>query len=167
MARWREYEERLAAALSRFLQEHPVNPYVKSYISLYSLGGAVAKFPREETAFWYRRKSFVVQIESWWSYPDPKPETKGCREDKSWQEPYIQWVRNFRDQLQDAGLIEGAFINFIDKDLEKSDGSVEDRKKLLRHYYGDNLERLMESKETWDPENFFHFEMSIPLPEKK
>ncbi len=162
-----DYEKRLAKAISQFLEEKPVNPYVKSYISLYSMGGAIEAVPPESTAFWYRAKPFVIQIESWWSYPEPEPEPCGCRDRRSWQQAHIDWVRSFRDTLRDEKLIEGAFINFVDKDLEKRNKSTKDRMKLLRHYYGKHLERLMESKAKWDPSDFFRFEMSIPLPEEK
>lgn len=160
-----DYEKRLAQILARFLEQHPVSPWVKSYISLYSMGGAIADVPREVTAFYYRDKPFVLQIESWWSYPEPEPEPCGCRDKKSWQQPYIEWVRSFRDALRDAELIKGAFINFVDKDLEMRNKGTKDRQKLLRHYYGGNLERLMESKAAWDPDDFFRFDMSIPPAE--
>ena len=117
-------------------------------ISLYSMGGAIAERKPTDSAFWYRNKKFIIQIESWWDYPESREDA--CRDNPSWQEPYIDWVRRFRQALLKERLIEGAFINFIDRDLE------------LSEYYGGNFERLKELKSKWDPEEVFHFEMSIP-----
>ncbi|MEM9596573.1 MAG: FAD-binding protein [Acidobacteriota bacterium] len=161
------YESHLAEALAEFLEHNPVSPYVKAYVSLYSLGGAVARVEPNATPFWYRKKSFILQIEAWWSYPHPDPEPCGCRYREDWQRPYIDWVRRFRGTLRDAGLVEGAFINFVDRDLEERNKTPEDRRKLLHHYYGENLDRLMEAKAAWDPSDFFRFGMSIPLPRPK
>ena len=142
------FEEKFARVVSQFIAANPVSPRVKSYISLYSMGGAVAKVEPEESAFWYRHKPFVIQIESWWNYR--KSAEGKCREEKKWQQGYIDWVQRFRAILLDAGLVEGAFINFIDKDLD------------LREYYGGNFERLRKLKSEWDPTGFFGFEMGIP-----
>ena len=47
---------------------------------------------------------------------------------------------------------DGAFINFVDRDIR------------LEEYYKDKLpELLVGVKRQWDPEDFFKFEMSIPL----
>ena len=58
--------------------------------------------------------------------------------------------------------IEGAFINFPDKDLVPNPETAEGRKALLRYYYAGNLERLIAIKRKYDPENFFTFQMGIP-----
>ncbi|MEM8963257.1 MAG: FAD-dependent oxidoreductase, partial [Acidobacteriota bacterium] len=160
------YERRLAEVLARFLDDHPVSPNVKSTIALYAMGGAVAERSPSETAFWYRDRPFMLQIEAWWAYPETGSASDpcDCRHRTSWQQPYIDWVRRCRDTLEEEGLVDGAFINFVDRDLEPRNKSTEDRIKLLRHYYGGNLEQLMKSKARWDPTDFFRFEMSIPLP---
>lgn len=158
-----DFEASLATAIHDYLKQHPVDAYVKAYISLYSMGGAMKAIAPEASAFWYRDKAFVMQIEAWWSYPDTETGPCSCRDQRPWQQPYIDWVRRFRDALDKANLIEGAFINFVDKDLVPRNKSKKDRTQLLRHYYGKNLERLMASKKKWDPTNFFEFEMSIPL----
>ena len=147
-SRCRSYESRLARAISSFIERHPVAPDVKAYLSLYSMGGAIEKRKPADTAFWYRKKKFVIQIEAWWNYP--KGREHECRRDEKWQRPYIEWVRSFRESLRAEGLIEGAFINFIDRDIS------------LREYYGGNFKRLRKLKKKWDSKSFFQFEMSIP-----
>lgn len=143
-----DFEAKLARVITTFLESHPVDSYVKSYLSLYSMGGRIAKRPPEASAFWFRNKPFVIQIESWWNYPAGKEEV--CR-DVSWQDGYVEWVCAFREALHEAGLIEGAFINFVDRDID------------LSEYYGGNFPRLKQAKKEWDPTDFFRFPMSIPL----
>ena len=47
----------------------------------------------------------------------------------------------------------GAYQNFTDRSQDD----------WQRAYYGQNLERLVEAKRTWDPDNLFRFAQSIPL----
>ncbi len=50
-----------------------------------------------------------------------------------------------------APYTDGAFINFVDRDI------------LLGEYYKDMLPKLLVGvKQNWDPQNFFTFGMSIP-----
>lgn len=129
---------------------------VHRYVSLLGLGGAIADKEPGATAFPHRQRAFLMQLQAWWS--DPKS-------DRS--QEYVQWVTNFRKSLDGA---DGAFINFVDASLEgerPERGTEEFRAwklRLLSHYYGDNLQRLMEVKGSYDPDDLFSFDMSIPLP---
>lgn len=73
---------------------------------------------------------------------------------------YDKWVHDFRKAI--AGDIEGAFINFVNKDLVDDWKTPEGKLELLRHYYGDNLEKLRAVKSEYDAGNLFEFGMSIP-----
>ena len=46
----------------------------------------------------------------------------------------------------------GVYQNFTDRSLSD----------WPRAYYGQNLERLVEVKRTWDPDNLFQYPQSIP-----
>lgn len=50
-------------------------------------------------------------------------------------------------------LAGGAYQNFTDRS----------QCNWPRPYYGQNLERLVEVKRTWDPDNLFRFPQSIPV----
>ena len=71
-------------------------------------------------------------------------------------------MNKFRKKLQNADLIEGAFINFVDKDLGPDPKTARGRYKLLKFYYGKNLDKLITIKKELDPDNLFNFQMSIP-----
>jgi hypothetical protein len=50
------------------------------------------------------------------------------------------------------------YINYPDVDLNDHGG----RMKALSLYYGDNLERLMRAKRSYDPHDYFQNAQSIP-----
>jgi len=112
----------------------------------------------DATPFPYRDKPFVMQPQAWWSDPE---NPNGAR--------YIKWIEDFRDALvfesggKKTELVEGAFINFPDKDIGKLDIRTKaGRIKLLRYYYGKYLTNLMMRKTEYDSRDLFSFEMSIP-----
>ncbi len=93
----------------------------------------------------------MLQFQAWWSNPSD-PNTG----------EYIDWIENFRKALNLH--VEGAFINFPDKDLVPKPDTPDGGIKLLEYYYGKNLDRLREIKVKYDLKNLFSFGMSIPLP---
>jgi len=150
--------EKLANEISTYMAQSQYSPWVRSYMTFHSMGGAIANEPKGGTAFPFRKKPFMLQFQSWWNYPEN--DAKSCIVDRERQQVYIDWVKNFRECLKPH--VEGAFINFVDKELGPDPSTDKGRKALLREYYGRNLKRLMEVKKTYDPGNYFHFEMSIP-----
>jgi hypothetical protein len=99
-----------------------------------------------------------MQPQAWWSDPENPNGTK-----------YIKWIEDFRKALvltengKTTKLVEGAFINFPDKDIDNIDIRTRTgRIKLLAYYYGKFLPSLMLIKTQTDPADLFSFEMSIP-----
>lgn len=132
--------------IARFLAGSPVEAEARLYLSLHCMGGAIARQDPASSAFAFRRKPFLLQYQAWWA-------TTG---DPHLDERCIRWVRDFRQEME--GFTEGAFINFPDRDL------ASEREELLRYYYAQNLDRLIEIKGEVDPKNVFRFGMSIPIP---
>jgi FAD/FMN-containing dehydrogenase len=117
----------------RFLTD-TANP--EANIWCLSWGGAVGRIPTGATAFFHRRARYYMEWDAPW---------KNRRE----QTQAIAWIEQLREVL--APYVRGSYINVPDR-------SIND----LRTYYGDNLARLRAVKSTYDPENVFHFEQSIP-----
>lgn len=155
------YNERLTAAVTKYMQDSRFDPNVRSYMTFHAMGGKIAsKEPSENRTFAYSDKDFLMQFQSWWNYPDDKV----CKDKvRDREQKYIRWVRDFRKTLDEKGLVEGAFINFVDKDLAThSTPPSDDKTDLLNFYYAHELPGLRKVKKDVDPKNIFNFEMSIP-----
>lgn len=140
----------LITEIVRYINASPVFPNANTYISLHGMGGAIGNVMSGDSAFPYRDKDFMLQVQAWWAERrDPDAAA------------YMDWVETFRKRL--SYFTEGSFINFPDvnwvDDHETPDGKL----RLLRYYYGKNLDRLRLVKSKYDPRNRFSFEMSLPL----
>jgi len=124
-----EYYSRLAKEVSEYFKNSVEGDYkkhlpnVRSYMTIHSMGGAMKNEPEGGSAFVFRNTEFLLQFQSWWNYPSGKT-GESCRANKEWQQVYIDWVTNLRGVLQTEELVDGAFINFVDKDIP------------LKEYYG-------------------------------
>jgi hypothetical protein len=142
---------------------------VTSYMTFHAFGGKIKTDHKEDTSFAFRDREFLMQFQSWWNYS--KEEKKLIAESKSKisrlkDKPYVDWVTKFRAAMSEGDLTEGAFINFVDK--FNIDTSIpKNRHNLLKVYYGSKLKELITTKKKYDPDNFFKFEMSIPVKHVK
>jgi FAD/FMN-containing dehydrogenase len=116
------------------LAEPPSQP---SMVQLLSGGGAPSRVPVDATAVFHRQTQFVVQYDGYWTAPQDA-------------EPTRHWVTNLRSAL--LPYANGAYVNYSDETLTDP----------LRAYYGTNLERLVEVKRKYDPNNLFRYPQSIP-----
>jgi FAD/FMN-containing dehydrogenase len=114
----------------------------ESTAGLYCWGGKVNDVAPDATAFVHRNADFMFKGEVLWE-PEDDPDLIVAN---------LDWVEGFLAAMQPY-LSGGAYQNFTDRSQDN----------WPRAYYGENLERLVEVKRTWDPNNLFRFPQSIPL----
>jgi FAD/FMN-containing dehydrogenase len=113
----------------------------RSYAAIFHMGGAVARIPREATAYPGRDVAHNLVIDAAWLAD--QDDTIGASE--------TAWARAFLDALRDHRA--GVYVNFLDAD----DGT-----RRVREAYGnDTHRRLAEIKARYDPDNVFHHNKNI------
>src|SRR5262245_48788158 len=117
----------------------------RSYAAMFHLGGAVARAPREATAFAGRDADHNIIIDAVW-----RPE-----EDDAVRAPETAWARAFLDALEPHRA--GVYVNFLDSDDDPG---------RVREAYGDAIyRRLADVKAKYDPDNVFRHNKNIrPRP---
>ncbi|ASV88318.1 berberine and berberine like family protein (plasmid) [Ochrobactrum quorumnocens] len=60
---------------------------------------------------------------------------------------------------------EGCYINYPDVDMIKGQQPNAPKYNWMELYYPGIYKDLIKAKGLWDPNNIFHHQMSIPLPE--
>ncbi|MFB6129321.1 MAG: FAD-binding oxidoreductase [Salinigranum sp.] len=113
-------------------------PSKLSTIDLWHLGGAVADVPRDATAFWHRGEPFMLNFEANW-------------EDPADDDANVAWVREGFAEVEALPVASGRYGNFP--------GFAEDPARLL---FGDNYDRLVDVKTTYDPANLFRNNQNVP-----
>lgn len=132
-----QFDQTAVAHLTSFIRTSDVQRTARQYVSLHSLGGAIVK-NGDHSAFAFRDRHFLLQYQAWW-----QPQAVDL------DRPCIAWIENFRRAM--APHTDGAFINFVDRDI------------AVHEYYKGHLQHLSHVRRHWDPDDFFRFEMSIPL----
>ena len=113
----------------------------RSYAAMFHMGGAVARAPRDATAFPSRDVEHNIIIDAAW-LPE-QDDSVGAAE--------TAWAREFLDALQRHRR--GVYVNFLDSDDDPS---------RVREAYGDDTyRRLAEVKAKYDPDNVFHNNKNI------
>ena len=113
----------------------------RSYAAMFHMGGAVARVPRQATAYPAREAQHNIIIDAAW-LPD-QHETVGAAE--------AAWARAFLDALQPRRA--GVYVNFLDSD--------DDTNRVREAYGDDTYRRLTEVKAKYDPDNVFHHNKNI------
>ena len=117
------------------IREVPVGS-VYSSLNLYALGGKVGEKDPYETAFFYRNASYILLIQTVWEEEQYAPSNR-------------RWLDHKFKYLE--SVTQGSYVNFPYSNLAD----------YPEAYYGGNTKRLRQVKETYDPDNIFHFPQSI------
>ncbi|HET9671339.1 MAG TPA: BBE domain-containing protein, partial [Actinomycetota bacterium] len=112
-------------------------PSVHSTMHIYAIDGAVHRVAPDATAFAHRDATFATNIVGVW--PDAAD-----------NDANMAWVRGYFEALAPHST-EGGYVNFM---------SGDDRDRI-RASYGDNYDRLVEVKRTYDPANLFRVNQNI------
>jgi FAD/FMN-containing dehydrogenase len=114
----------------------------RSYAAIFHLGGAVARVPREATAYSRRDVAHTMSIDAVWL-----PE-----QDDTVRAADTAWARSFFDALQPHRA--GVYVNFLDAD--------DDTGRVQEAYGHETYRRLAEVKAKYDPDNVFRNNKNIP-----
>ncbi len=114
-------------------------PSDMSSVTLWHLGGAIARVDPGATAYARRDAPFLFTAEATWETPDGDAANIG-------------WARDSLAGMQPFSR-GGAYLNFP--------GFGEEKEALLRASYGGNYDRLVSLKTRYDPDNVFHMNQNI------
>lgn len=102
-----------------------------------SLGGAIGRIGKTDTAFFWRDQRFSFTF-------------IGIYDDFGMQHDTEVWATNFRKAMEPY-FSGGVYVNYMQADLPD----------FLRAYYGDNYPRLRDIKKKFDPNHVFRFPQDL------
>lgn len=116
-----------------------IEPLPGEFTSAYlaAENGAISRVESGATAYPHRSLAFSLHVLAGWSDPAADDEVTA-------------WTRRCHEAMSPFST-DGVYVNLLGTD-EKS---------RVRAAYGDNYERLVELKRTWDPQNLFHMNHNI------
>ncbi|MEZ4502293.1 MAG: FAD-binding oxidoreductase [Dehalococcoidia bacterium] len=116
--------------------DHATSPM--SMIQFRGLGGAMARVPRDGTAFAHRDAKYLFAALALWEDPS---------EDRA---PHQAWVDGLWGRVN--RLADGAYVNFVG---DEGEARVRDA------YPASTMARLAEVKRRYDPDNLFHLNQNV------
>jgi FAD/FMN-containing dehydrogenase len=127
------------AAIERMVALNEATPSHHSTIDIWQLGGALSRVAPQETAFGDRSAGFLIGIESNW-------------EDAADDAAAVSWGREVYAALEPFATAQ-EYLNFP--------GTNESPETSVRGTFGANLERLVQVKRRYDPDNVFRVNANI------
>lgn len=125
--------------IERIAHHASQQPSPLSTTDLWHVGGAVTRVGSDESAFYGRQASFLLNTEANWI--DAKDD-----------EANIDWARRFIDDM--ASFSDGSrYLNFA--------GFQEEGDEMMHKSFGEHYARLKELKQRYDPTNFFSLNQNI------
>lgn len=118
-----------------FFNNCPKNTIENSLLFI-PLGGKIQEYKNNNTSFAHRNALFIIKYLSVWSSPNDDNEN-------------IEWVRNFRNSMLDYSQF--AYPGFSDIDIIPHS----------LNYYSNNVLKLKEVKNYYNPSDLFDFSQSI------
>ncbi len=142
-AYWRNASfDRLDATMIDTLVDWSARQSYGTAVDLHHMGGAFGHVPEDATAYPSRAAEYLLNIYGFWSDP---------AEDQD----RISWVKGFSAAMAPYALT-GQYVNFLGPDERDA------RAKALAAYGPEKLERLVDVKRRYDPENLFRINHNIP-----
>ncbi|WP_129663951.1 FAD-binding oxidoreductase [Phytoactinopolyspora endophytica] len=126
-------------AIDAHLEHAAQAPSELSLMHLYPIDGAVHRVGRKDTAWNYRSATWSMVI-------------AGIDPDPSKAEAITSWARSYWEAVH-PHTMGGGYVNFL---MEEGDERV-------KATYGDNYERLVAAKSTYDPNNLFRMNQNIKI----
>ena len=128
-----------AEAMRDHVAQLQAGGYATVEVLLDSYGGAINRVSPTATAFAHRDMRYSIQYIAYWNDPDN-------------QEPTVRWLRSLERALR-PHVTGQKYVNYIDSD-QRGRPEV---------YYGRNLDRLIDTRRRFDPDDVFRFRQAIPL----
>jgi FAD/FMN-containing dehydrogenase len=114
-------------------------PSHHSTIDIWTMGGALSRVSIDESPLSPREAPYMIGIEANW-------------DDAADSDRNIAWVRECVARLEKFSA-PGNYLNFP--------GFLEEGDELIKDAYGENLKRLAQVKQQYDPDNFFRLNQNI------
>ena len=132
------------AAITTIVEYAARLPAKGSGFDIHHLDGALARVPEEATAFPNRAATYWLNMYGVWR--DPQDDDRGRA-----------WARDFHSAMQPFAA-SGEYVNFLGAET----GDVDVRTQALTAYGSAKLDRLVELKRRYDPDNVFRLNHNIP-----
>ncbi|MEM9216518.1 MAG: FAD-binding oxidoreductase [Cyanobacteria bacterium P01_F01_bin.150] len=122
-------------------------PSHHSTIDIWTMGGAMGRVGVDKSPLSPREAPFMIGIEANWDEAKDS-DTRSAQENQR----NIAWVQTCIQELKPFAA-PGVYLNFP--------GFMEDADQMVKTAFGNNFQRLVEIKKTYDPDNFFRLNQNI------